>query len=138
MKKENYIDYFPRIIDHIVSILDMETEEIKAGFSDYPVCITEFIENGITEKSVEIRFDKEKATVTCLFDNRGKCDFCLLFLNAMETEAMSDYLDYMNDNYKYNFVLNKWRVGDSYAQIQMNKKEISFNFLRCNKTRKEP
>ena len=49
---------YSKIIEQASSVLKLSISQIKEKYTDYPICLMDYIERDIHEKSIEIRFDK--------------------------------------------------------------------------------
>lgn len=77
---KNYAD----LVEHTISTLHLSYSEIKMKYANYPLCVSNYFENGVENKFIEIRFDKDEASITCTFDDAENCDFVYLFLDSNE------------------------------------------------------
>jgi len=76
----------------------------------------DYFEKDMTEKSIEIRFDKEEITITCTFNSEGNCNMVYLFSDTMETiEKLTHYL---KDKYEYDYIKNRWSASGYYISIK--------------------
>ncbi|WP_224264055.1 hypothetical protein [Parabacteroides goldsteinii] len=57
------------------------------------------------EKSIEIRFDQEAFTMTCLFSNEGKCEFVYLFPD--KNEYVKGFISYLEITQNYDYLMNR-------------------------------
>jgi hypothetical protein len=108
----NYADLFQQIN----SLLNITLPEIKNKYGDYPHCLMDYFEKDVTERSIEIRFDQEEFTITCVFNTEGKCNCVYLFPDKNET--IEKFISYFKDTYDYNFIKNRWETLDFYIKIK--------------------
>lgn len=114
-------DHYPHLIEQISNLLNLSLSDIKNRYTEYPFCLIDYFEKDMTEKSIELRFDKEEVTITCTFNPEGKCNRVVLFSDKNETiEKLTHYL---KDKYEYDFVENRWNVLGYYVSI----KETSYS-----------
>lgn len=59
----------------------------------------EYIERGVHENIVEIRFDEEYATLSYSFDKKNKYDYSFLFTDDMDD--IDFYINYFNKIYGF-------------------------------------
>lgn len=121
---ENYnaerAEYFTCLLGKYSALLNFSVNELKVGFTDYCVIITERIEKGITEKSVQIRFDEDGLTVTCTFNDWGKCDCVRLLLDKrVSAEEFWECLRWV-----YGEDERERRVVTRVCVVKLNKKTI--------------
>ena len=100
---ENYnaerAKYFACLLCRHSVLLNFSVAELKEYFTEYLVIVTERIEKGITEKSVQIRFDEDELTITCTFNDWEKCDCIRLLPDKNDTVA--EFWDYLKWIYGY-------------------------------------
>ena len=72
------------LLQQITSLLNLSLPEIRQKYINYPYCLIDYFEKEVEEKSIEIRFDQEAFTMTCLFSSEGKCEFVYLFPDKNE------------------------------------------------------
>ncbi|MCC8145952.1 MAG: hypothetical protein LIO93_05850 [Bacteroidales bacterium] len=87
------------LLQQISTLMNLTLFEIKYIYQSYPHCIIDYYEKDATEKSMEIRFDKEEVTITCTFNTEGNCNIIYLFADKREgiemfIERMKEHLDY--------------------------------------------
>lgn len=104
------------LIEHIKSALNLSEKQIREKFSEYPVCLMDYIEKEVNEKSIEIRFDKEEATLTCIFDDEGVCNQVFLFPD--KNEVIEELISRFEKVYKYDYIRNKWIASDFSIRVK--------------------
>lgn len=110
------INDYANLLQQINSLLNITLPEIKNKYRDYPHCLIDYFEKDVTEKSIEIRFDKEEYTMTCVFNIEGKCNIIYLFPD--ENETIEKFISYFKQTYDYNFIKNRWKASDIYIKIK--------------------
>ncbi|NDV80228.1 hypothetical protein [Dysgonomonas sp. 511] len=110
------INGYANLLQQINSLLNITLPEIKNKYRDYPHCLIDYFEKDVTEKSIEIRFDKEEYTITCVFNKEGKCNIVYLFPD--ENETIEKCITYFKETYDYNFIKNRWKASDFYIKIK--------------------
>jgi len=90
--QQQYID----IIEHAGSMLNLSLFQIKEKYSDYPMCLMEYIEKEEHKEGIEIRFDNEKATMTCIGNDKKECISVFLFPD--DTGFIDDMVGYLKSN----------------------------------------
>ncbi len=114
---------FTNLISHACSALRLTEEQIKKNFSSYPVHVVD----SAKDKAgcvVEIRFDGESATVTCLLDIDRNCETVFIFLDNLC--PLTDYENYFNDHYEYDYIKSRWILPDGYLSIKKSKDDFCF------------
>lgn len=107
---------YANLLQQINSLLNITLSEIKNKYVDYPHCLIDYFEKDVTEKSIEIRFDKEEYTITCVFNTEGKCNTVYLFPD--ENETIEKFISYFKENYEYDFIKNRWETSFFYIKIK--------------------
>lgn len=100
------------LIEHIKSALTLSEKQIRENFAEYPICLMDYIEKEVNEKSIEIRFDKEEATLTCIFDDEGVCNQVFLFPD--KNEMVEKLITHFEKAYNYDYIRNRW-IGSDFS-----------------------
>lgn len=104
-------------------VLRLTHDEIREGYSNNPLYLTECIENGIHQNSIEIRFDDKRATLSCSFDANNICITCHIFLDNVK--EIFNYITYLQNTYSYDFIRCCWLLTDkSYLSVRTTKDDI--------------
>lgn len=130
-KKTLSAQLYSKIIEQASSLLKLSLSQIKEKYLNYPLCIMDYIENDIHEKSIEIRFDEEKITLTCTFNENGNCDVTFLF--ADNDRIIEDFVGYLTEHYDYCFLKSRFILGNCYLKVKELKEQrsnISFVFYQ--------
>ncbi|HCO66581.1 MAG TPA: hypothetical protein DIT04_02335 [Dysgonomonas sp.] len=114
---------FADLIKHSSSVLKLSLLQIKEKYVDYPLCIMDYIEKDIHEKSIEVRFDKEEVTLTCTFNENGNCDATFLFPD--NDEMIEEFVGYLTEHHDYSFVRSRFMLGDCYLKVKELKEQRS-------------
>jgi hypothetical protein len=114
---------FSNLISHACSVLRLTNKQIEKKFSPHPVCII-YPEKGKEDYSIEIRFDDEQCTITCLFDANRRCDSAFVFLDALC--PLTDYVNYFNTRYWYDYIEGRWILPDGYLSMKKSKHDVCF------------
>lgn len=115
--------YYTKFIEHAISVLKLSLSQIKEKYVDYPLCIMDYIEKDIHEKSIEVRFDKEEVTLTCTFNENGNCDATFLFPD--NDEMIEGFVGYLTDHHDYSFVRSRFMLGNCYLKVKELKEQRS-------------
>ncbi len=128
MVKQDYIyqDVIRDLMDYAGSTLRLTKKELKANFLEFPICVMDYIEKGVKEDVVEIRFDKEKATLSCVFDENLKCNYVFLFFDNQA--CLGDYINYLNSICKYDYVECQWALPDYHLSLKRLENDICMVF----------
>lgn len=113
------INVYSITIQQITSLLNLSLSEIRQKYISYPHCLIDYFEKETEDKSIEIRFDQEEFTITCLFNEDSKCTFVYLFIDKYE--FIEGLISFLKDTYDYDFIKNRWKEPTYYIQV----KEIS-------------
>lgn len=104
------------ILQRINALYNLTLPDIKNRYADYPHCVMDYFENGEEDKSIEIRFDQEKLTITYTFDSDEVCDCIMLF--ADEEGTIHELIPYLGKLYDYDFILTRWIAPGCYISIK--------------------
>jgi len=115
--------YYTELIGHASSVLKLSLSQIKEKYLDYPLCIMDYIEKDIHEKSIEVRFDKEEITLTCTFNDEGCCDSTFLFPD--NDQLLEDFVSYLTENHDYSFVKSRFMLGNCFLKVKELKEQRS-------------
>lgn len=119
--------YFSDLLNLAQSTLNLNQEEIKEKFVEYRICVETFIENQHEEKSIKItKQDNSKISLCCYFLDNDKSNLCFLFLK--ELTDINDYVDFLNNNYDYDFIRSGWILSNCHISIKGNKSKYYFMF----------
>lgn len=116
------------LLEHAWLTLGQSAEALKEKYKDYPICLMEYIENGVHEHSIEIRFDTEEATISISLDNENNCDASFLFLDSMEDEEL--LIDHLIDSADYNFRKSSFKLPSCSLKVKETKSETCFYLFR--------
>lgn len=108
--------YYTELVEHASSVLKLSLSQIKEKYIEYPLCLMNYIEKGIHEKSIEVRFDKEEVTLTCTFNNEGSCDSTFLFPD--DDRIIEEIVSYLTDNYDYSFVKSRFMLSNCFLTVK--------------------
>lgn len=100
-------------------------ETIKSLFRDREQYEIYYTHEGKKETYLEIRFDR--ATLTCLFDNKNVCEG--VFLLPDDITDIGHYMEDCNKTYPYCRTLKGWRNGNFLIQINIDYKDSSLSIL---------
>ena len=106
------------LLQQITSLLNLSLPEIRQKYINYPYCLIDYFEKNVEEKSIEIRFDQEAFTMTCLFSNEGKCEFVYLFPD--KNEYVKGFISYLEITQNYDYLMNRWAIPGCYIKHQAN------------------
>lgn len=122
MTLENFIE----LIGYACSALRLSHTDIQTEYSDYPICIINYVEKGINDKNIEIRFDGHSASLSALFNDKDICDFVIL--HPDEIENIDQILSYLSENYKYDFLKSCWIISNYKIGLDEMEGGIVFKF----------
>ncbi len=121
-------NYFRELVDYTSSMLQFSYSEIQNRFSDYPLCLMNYVEKDINERMIEIRFDNKKATISCLFNKQDKCNATFLFFDCSTDEDL--FISYLTEKSSYNFRKCSWIMENCYAKVNEENSDIAFVFYK--------
>lgn len=104
------------LLQQITSLLNLPLPEIRQKYINYPYCLINYFEKEVEEKSIEIRFDQEEFTLTCLFSNDGKCEFVYLFPD--KNEYVKGFISYLEITQSYDYLKNRWTTSGCYIKAK--------------------
>ena len=104
------------LVELAISVLNFSYSEIKEKYTKYPLCLFNYMEKGVEDKYLEIRFDDDGVTLSCNFDADDTCDFVYLFADS--DEQIEDIILYFKENYAYDFVNKRWSVLRYYIKVK--------------------
>jgi len=104
------------LLQQITSLLDLSLPEIRQKYRNYPYCLIDYFEKDVEEKSIEIRFDQEEFTITCLFSDEGKCQSVYLFPD--KNEYVTKFISYLEITQSYDYVKNRWTAPSCYIKAE--------------------
>lgn len=108
--------YYTELIGHASSVLKLSLSQVKEKYLDYPLCIMDYIEKDIHEKSIEVRFDKEEVTLTCTFNDKGSCDSTFLFPD--NNQIIEEFVGYLTENHDYSFVKSRFILDNCFVRVK--------------------
>jgi len=114
------IENYAGILQRIDALFNLSLPEIKKKYKGYPICVVDYSEKGKEEKSIEIRFDEEEITITCLFNTEEKCNFIYLFSDNDET--IEGCISYFKDTFEYNYIENRWTTPHCFIRVKETKR----------------
>lgn len=118
------IEYCAILINCSSLVLRLSHDEIKESYSDNPMYVAEYIENGIIENLIELAFDDQKATLSCAFDENNSCNASYIFFDDLD--ELSNYISYLNKTYQYDYIKSCWVLPNSFISIEKTKDDICF------------
>lgn len=122
------------LLSHIPVLLNLTLQEINTVYAGRPHCMTDYFEAGTEEKSIEIRFDREEFTLTCVFRPDGFCKCVFLFPDKEETVRL--LIAFFTRAYEYDFIKTRWSTGSYYISVQEYDElliPLCFMFYRAEK-----
>lgn len=124
----NQNNKFEMLIGYARSMLDFSFEELKVKYIRYPICLMVYIENRKLEKSIEVRFNNQEATISCVFDQADRCIITYLFFDSQSSE--NNFIEYLKKTYEFDFRKICWYLGNCCLRIRITK---DFFYFYCFK-----
>jgi len=115
-----------KLISYAGSTLRITLPELKRRFKDYPLCQIDYIERDLQEYLVEIRFDNEQATLSCMFDHDLKCNGSFLFFD--DSDGLDDCINYLKSMHIYDFISCRWQLPDCYLSLKKAERDACLFF----------
>ena len=122
------IKVFSNLISHACSVLRLSDTQIREKYSGYPLCIMDLYEKKEWQRSIEIRFDDEQTSITCLFDVSNRCDFT--FIHPDHLNAPTEYVNFFNAIYEYDHTRRRWILANGYLSQKQSKDGLCF-MINC-------
>ncbi|MFV0340503.1 MAG: hypothetical protein ACK5MA_07785 [Parachlamydiaceae bacterium] len=119
---------FDTLLEHAWSTLGQSENDLKEKYKDYPVCLMEYIEKGVHDHIIEVRFDNEEATISISFDSENNCDASFLFLDSTEEEEL--LINHLIDSADYSFRKSSFQLPSCSLKIKETKTETCFYLFR--------
>lgn len=110
------IKHYYFLLQQITSLLNLSLPEIRKKYVNYPYCLIDYFDKDKVEKSIEIRFDDENLTMTCLFSSEDKCQLVYLFPDKME--HINGFILFSETTLKYDYFKNRWTTSGCYIQAR--------------------
>lgn len=101
---------------------------LKEKYKDYPMCLVEDIDHGVTQESIEIDFEQKNACVTYYFDaNRILNSSSIRFYKPSDVDLFRSYIEKHAESYCDE--TKRWYISENcYITVEENKYGIYF---RC-------
>jgi len=115
-----------KLIQHASSALWLNISELKKRFRNFPICLMDYIENDSKENLVEIRFDDEKATLSCMLNKDSKSNNIFLFFD--DSDCLNEYINYLNTVYTYDYRECRWLLPDCYLSLKKAEYDMCMYF----------
>ncbi len=84
----------------------------------------DFYEKEERQISVEIRFDCEQTSITCLFDSDERCDYAFIFPDHLN--SLTEYVSFFNAIYDYDAFRCRWILKNGYLSQKESKDGFCF------------
>lgn len=100
--------YFEYLFIHARNMQGSTLRELTIFYADYPFCLTEFHEDGKTDNSMEVRFDRQCATLVAYLGQGRQC--IQVFIYPDHPYGQEECVRYLNNIYEYNDEIGYWEV----------------------------
>lgn len=128
MFMQNQDNKFEILTKEVCNVLGLSYQVLKDKYKDYPICLIQYIEKGVDEQIIEVRFDDHLATISLSFDKENNCDGSFLFFDSLENE--DSYIEHLHNYAGYDFKWSRWTMIDCFLKIKTSKDETTFYFYR--------
>lgn len=125
---QNRDNKYELLTEEACSVLGLPYEELKDKYKDYPICLMEYIEGSIYERVIEVRFDKEEATISISFNKNNICDASFMFFDNLKDE--DSFIEYLNVDREYDFERSSWIMPDCNLKVKPSKYEMVFYYYK--------
>jgi len=115
-----------KLISYAGSTLKQTLPVIKNKFRDFPICLLDYTENEKKENLIEIRFDSEQATLSCMLNEDSTCNNSFLFFD--QTEHLNECINYLRTVYEYDYISCRWELPVSYLSLEKAGRDICLFF----------
>lgn len=116
------------LISHAGSVLRLSERQIKEKFSLYPICVSDYFEKSEKERFVEIRFDDEQTSITCLFDIYNRCNYAFIFPD--DADVLTYCVNHLNSVFEYDYIGSRWILPNGYLYSKRSKDGIGL-MINC-------
>lgn len=107
---------FFELTNNAFSVFNLFHEDVRGRSPDHPIHFIEYYEMVDSENVIEIRFDVEKATLTCTFNEDKRCNASYLFYdNPLDVMR---YIEYLNKNFTYDYLGSRWMIYHCFISIK--------------------
>lgn len=107
--------YYASVCDELALLLHLSFSEVRNKYTNYPICLMEYIEKEVHQKTIEIRFDSKEFTITCEFDSNEKCNS--IYLLPDKREALDGFIHYLKESYDYDFIKARWNILNYHIHV---------------------
>lgn len=114
---QNQENKFEALIGYAKSMLGCSYEELKTKYIPYPITLTVHLEDGISEKAIEVYFNKKRAAVSLDFDKGDKCTAAYLLFSSKKDE--NGFIEYLSETYGFDFRKSCWLFYDCFLKISV-------------------
>jgi len=119
---------FYKLTNDVTSVLNFHHKDLKEKFPDNPISFTEYYEKENSKNVIEIRFDAQKVTLTCVFNEQKRCISSYVFFdNHLD---VLNYIEYIKDSFTYDYISNRWLIFHSFMIIKKIDGIMSFMFYK--------
>lgn len=105
-----------RLLQQTSDLLNLDFTRIRNNYAGYPICLIDYIEKDIEEKTIEIRFDKEETTLTCIFNSDEICN--RVYLLPDNKEYITKLITTLTEIYDYDFIKTRWIAPNHYIKVK--------------------
>lgn len=126
-RNQYYSEEFAEHIKSAFNVLKKSYAIIPTLFWENKIYFMDYLHDELADKVIEIRFDS--ATLTCWFNEDNVCNKSFLFLDDLDN--MKYYVDYLNQEFAYDYTLLRWTKGDLSVQVKLEKEDSLFIFRQA-------
>lgn len=108
---------FTGLTQTVTDIFNSTYSDLKYKYQQCPVCLIEYNNREDLEKKVvEIRFEEERATVSCIYRRNNKCEALWIFFD--NHFDVVKYLDFLKNNFVYDYFTCRWLISDYFMTFK--------------------
>ncbi len=101
MQNQENENNYEMLIEESCDALKLSYQELKEKYKDYSHYLIDYIEDGVCDPVIEVRFDEQLATLAFNFDENKHCIASFLFFDKSDDE--DSFIRYLNKDTEYDF-----------------------------------
>lgn len=128
MQNQESENNFEMLIEESCDALKLSYLQLQEKYKDFPHCLMEYIEKGVSDPVIEVRFDELLATLSLGFNESKHCNAAFLFFDNVNDE--NSFIEYLNKDTGYDFKRSSWIMPDCYLKVKPATYTLSFYFYK--------
>lgn len=114
MQHQNH--QFEELIKKACSVLGSPYLTIREEYVSFPLCLMEYIDNGIHRSVIEITLKDYQVQFSCEFNLDNYCNDLHLSFDRTEDENL--FIEYLKENATYDFKKSHWTINDCLLSVK--------------------